>query len=280
MRQVHAGGEYIHELWFFLRMGTPGGVGHHAYKGNPHRLAGWCLCALVALALPVLAEESRERVWVADPYLELHTGPGRAYPIFDIAERGERVEILSRHTDWFKVRTARDKEGWVSRAQMEATLTEAGEKKTFRDVLFDDYLARRIELGFAFGTLNHDPLLSAYAGYRLHENIEVELTIAQSAGDFSTTSLYYISLVSLPFPDSRWAPFFSLGAGRFTNTPKSTLVSAIETRGGLANAAVGLRYYVTRQFFVRAEAKKHVALIDYNRTDDYTELSVGAAFFF
>ena len=261
-------------------MGTRGGAGHHAYEGNPNRLAGWCFCVLVALAVPAFAGEPHEHVLVADPYLELHTGPGRAYPIFDIAERGERVEILKRHTDWFKVRTTRDKEGWVSRAQMEATLTEAGEKKTFRDVLFDDYLARRMEFGFAFGSFNHDPLLSAYTGYRLHQNIEVELTVAQSAGDFSTTSLYYVSLVSQPFPDSRWSPFFALGAGRFTNTPKATLVSAIETRGGLANAAIGLRYYVTRQFFVRVEAKKHVALIDYNRTDDFTELSAGAAFFF
>jgi hypothetical protein len=277
---MRAGREYVDGLRFSVRMGTAEGSRHHACRGNPNRLAAWCFCVLVALALPVFADEPRERVLVADPYLELHTGPGRAYPIFDIAERGERVEILKRHTDWFKVRTARNKEGWVSRAQMEATLTEAGEKKTFRDVLFDDYLARRMEFGFAFGSLNHDPLLSAYAGYRLHENIEVELTIAQSAGDFSTTSLYYVSLVSQPFPDSRWSPFFSLGAGRFTNMPKATLVSATEARGGLANAAIGLRYYVTRQFFVRVEAKKHVALIDYNRTDDYTELSAGAAFFF
>lgn len=217
---------------------------------------------------------------MADPYLELHTGPGRGYPIFDIAERGERVEILRRHTDWFKVRTARGKEGWVSRLQMEATLTEAGEKKTFRDVLFDDYLSRRMEFGFSLGELRHDPLLSAYAGYRLHENFIVEFTIAQSTGDFSTTSLYYVSLVSQPFPDSRWSPFFALGAGRFTNAPKSTLVSAIETKGGLANAGLGLRYYVTRQFFLNVEAKRHVALINYNSTDYYNEFSAGAAFFF
>ena len=235
---------------------------------------------LFAFALPVLADDSNERVLVTDPYLELHTGPGRGYPIFDIAERGERVEILKRHTDWFKVRTARHREGWVSRAQMEATLTEVGEKKTFRDVLFDDYLARRMEFGFSFGTLKHDPLLSAYTGYRVHDNFVVELTIAQSAGDLSTTSIYYVALVSQPFPDSRWSPFFSLGAGRFTNKPKSTLVSAIETKGDIANAAIGLRYYITRQFFLRAEAKKHVALVNYDRTDSYTELSAGAAFFF
>jgi Bacterial SH3 domain len=280
VRPVYGGGEHVRELRFPVRMGTPGREDHHEYKVTPNRLAGWCFCALFAFVLPVLADESIERVLVTDPYLELHTGPGRGYPIFDIAERGERVEILKRHTDWFKVRTARDKEGWVSRAQMEATLTEAGERKTFRDVLFDDYLARRMEFGFSFGTLEHDPLLSAYAGYRVHDNFVIELTIAQSTGDFSTTSLYYLALVSQPFPDSRWSPFFALGAGRFTNKPKSTLVSAIETKGNIANAAVGLRYYVTRQFFLRVEAKKHIALINYDRADHYTELSAGAAFFF
>jgi hypothetical protein len=144
-----------------------GAGGDHTYKVNPDHLAGWCLCALLALvAHAAWADEPNERVRVADPYLELHTGPGRGYPIFDIAARGESVEILRRHTDWFKVRTERRKEGWVSRDQMEATLTEAGEKKTFRDVLFEDYLARRMEFGFSFGELRHDPLLSLPA--RLH----------------------------------------------------------------------------------------------------------------
>jgi len=261
-------------------MGTAAGGRHRACKVSPNGLAGWCFFVLLAFVLPVSANESNERVLVADPYLELHTGPGRGYPIFDIAERGERVEILKRHTDWFKVRTVRGREGWVSRGQMDATLTEAGEKKTFRDVMFDDYLARRLEFGFSFGTFKRDSLLSAHAGYRVHDNFVVEFTIAQSAGDFSSTSLFYGALVSQPFPDSRWSPFFALGAGRFTNTPKSTLVSAIETKGDLANAAVGLRYYITRQFFLRAEAKRHVTLINYDNTSHYTELSVGAAFFF
>jgi len=234
----------------------------------------------VLVAHAARADEQKERVLVADPFLELHTAPGRGYPIFDIAERGERVEILGRHTDWFKVRTERGKEGWVSRAQMEATLTEAGEKKTFRDVLFDDYLSRRLEFGFSLGQLDHDPLLAAYTGYRLHENFLAELTIAQSAGTFSTTSLYYVSIVSQPFPDSRWSPFFSLGAGRFTNKPGATLVNGIETKGGLANAGIGLRYYVTRQFFLRVEAKRHVLLTSSTSADHFNELSAGVAFFF
>jgi len=41
-----------------------------------------------------------------------------------------------------------------------------------------------------------------------------------------------------------------------------------------------LRYYVTRQFFLRFEAKRHIALVNYDSTNHYTELSAGAAFFF
>ena len=32
---------------------------------------------------------------VNDPYIELHTGPGRGYPIFHVTERGERIIILT-----------------------------------------------------------------------------------------------------------------------------------------------------------------------------------------
>lgn len=238
------------------------------------------LCLLLLGTMAARADEETDRVLVADPYLELHTGPGRGYPVFDVAARGEWIEILKRHTDWFKVRTTRNKEGWVTRNQMENTLTDAGSKKTFRDVLLDDYLRRRLEFGFSFGRFENDPILTARAGYRLHENLLAELAISQVVGDFSSTSLIYLALVSQPFPEWRASPFFTIGMGRFKNTPKATLVSAIETDADLANAGLGLRYYITRRFILRADYKQHVALINPNRTDSYKEWSTGISFFF
>jgi hypothetical protein len=238
------------------------------------------LCLLGLGGTVARAAEEFERVLVADPYLELHTGPGRGFPVFSVAERGEWVEILKRHTDWFKIRTARDKEGWVSRLQMEHTLTDAGTRKSFRDVLLDDYLRRRLELGFSFGRFENDPMLTARAGYRLHDNFLVELAFSQVTGKFSSTSLIYGAIVSQPFPEWRVSPFFTLGAGRFKNTPKATLVSAIETKADLANAGLGLRYYITRRFILRGEYRRHVALIGSDRTDSYQEWSMGISFFF
>ena len=69
-----------------------------------------------ASAAPVLAGDHYDHVQVVDPYLELHTGPGRGYPVTQVVERGEWVEILKRRTDWFKIRTSQGKEGWAARA--------------------------------------------------------------------------------------------------------------------------------------------------------------------
>jgi len=278
---MHPGSEHVCQLWLSSVTIDWGVRGNSRLHLTRRRFATqlWLL-VLVVCSLSARAEDSFERVSVVDPYLELRTGPGRGYPITTIAERGELVEILRRRTDWFKIRTARGQEGWVVREQMERTLTEAGVKTSFRDVLVEDYLRRKLEFGFAYGQFDFDPILTARVGYRLHENFLLELTLSQVPGDFSSTTLTYVSIMSQPYPDSDWSPYFSLGYGKFNNKPKATLVSAIETDADLANAGIGVRYYLTRQFVARLEFKQHVALINFNRSDSFSEWSLGISAFF
>ena len=83
-----------------------------------------CVCIILAAAgTGHAAEDPLRQVAVADPYLELHTGPGRGYPVFHVVERGESVSVVLQRTDWYLVRTDRAIEGWVNRDQMELTLT-------------------------------------------------------------------------------------------------------------------------------------------------------------
>ncbi|MBI3899567.1 MAG: SH3 domain-containing protein [Gammaproteobacteria bacterium] len=262
-----------------VKAGITARCGRILRKECRYLFPGLCLWLLSLVAWPAVAGEL-VKVWVAEPYLELHTGPGRGYPVFYIAERGEVVEIIRQHTDWFEVRTARDKEGWVPREQMETTLTEEGTQKTFGDVLLQDFLNRRVEAGFSYGRLESVPILTAHAGFRFHENLLVELAVAEATGQFSTTSLYYVSLTSQPYPDARFSPFFTLGMGRFENQPKATLVDAHDTKADLANVGIGARYYLTRRFVARADLKNHVVLVDHDRTDTYKEWSLGISFFF
>ncbi|MEM8984972.1 MAG: SH3 domain-containing protein, partial [Pseudomonadota bacterium] len=88
---------------------------------------------LLALASSALADEPI-RVTVADAFLELHTGPGRGYPVDYVVERDESVVILMRRTNWFKVRADNGREGWVRERDMELTLDAYGEPVRFRSV--------------------------------------------------------------------------------------------------------------------------------------------------
>ncbi len=239
--------------------------------------------AILALWLAVAAAwagEERAKAEVVEPYLELHTGPGSGYPVAQVVEQGAVIEILKRRTDWFKIRTSEGKEGWAARTEIEKTVTAAGVPTSFRDMLLDDYLSRRFEMGAGGGEFENDPLLLGRFGYRFAEQLTAEFTFGETTGDFSTSRIYYLGLRSEPFADRRYSPFFSIGLGRFENTPRATLVENIVTKGDLANAALGVNVYITRRFLFRADFRRHIVYITENRTDEYDELSAGFSFFF
>ena len=91
----------------------------------------------LALALPLLAAAAAparaadvpthsERLQVAEPYLDMRTGPGRGYPVFFVVEKAQSVTVELRLTDWYRVRAEGGQVGWVPRKQLEATLTASG----------------------------------------------------------------------------------------------------------------------------------------------------------
>jgi len=242
-----------------------------------------CALAAALLALGALAGApacAAERVQVADPYLELRTGPGRGYPIFHVAAREEWVEILLRHTDWFRVRTANGREGWVHRTQLETTLTEAGSRKTFRDVLLDDYLQRRLELGAGYGRFKAEPMLKVWGAYRFADALTFEATVGQVQGVFSGTDLWHFSLNAEPWSDRRLSPFFGIGVGRFKNIPNASLVSALPTNANLAHASLGLRYYLSERFVARLDYAFYTAFVADTRSIEYRAVTAGLSFFF
>lgn len=235
---------------------------------------------LLLISIPMVADAADVQLEIVDPYLELHTGPGRGFPVFHVVDRGERVNLAKRKTDWFLVQTEKGIEGWASRQSLEKTLTSAGLPTTFRDTLLDDFLQRHLEIGYSVGSLDRaDPMLTFRIGYRFSPNLALELDYAQSAGNFSSSTFAYLSLVSQPFPDWRVSPFFSLGLGRYRNTPKQTLIGVVETESNLGNVGIGVNIYASSRFIVRGDYRRHLAYIDVNRINEYNELSLGISFF-
>lgn len=242
-------------------------------------LAGF-VAAWLALVLASPARAETERVQITDPYIELHTGPGRGYPVFFVASRTEWIEIELRHTDWYRVRTEGGKVGWVHREQLTTTLTAAGGQKTFRDIALDDYLRRRVEMGAAWGRFRAEPMLKAWASYKLSDTLAVEGTIGQVQGVFSGTDFWHVNLHVEPWSDRRLSPTFGLGFGRFKNFPNLSLVGALPTDVKLANAMVGLKYHITDRFVARVDYTIYTAFLGDTRSTEYRAYTAGLSFFF
>ena len=243
--------------------------------------------ASAPLAAPVSAPPVRqarsakaERVQIADPYIEMRTGPGRGFPVFFVAARNDWIEIELRHTDWFQVRTDDNKVGWVNRQQLETTITAAGGRKSFRDVLLDDYLSRKVQLGAAWGHFKSEPMLKLWTSYRLSETISVEGTVGQVQGVFSGTDFWHLNIVVEPWSDRRVSPFFGAGLGKFKNFPNLSLIGATTTDAKLGTASVGVRYHLTDRFVISTDYSLYTAFLSDQKSTEYRAWTAGFSFFF
>ncbi len=235
-----------------------------------------------AQAQPAVPSAPRlgEQLTVVAPYVELHTGPGRGYPVFFVVERGTALTLELRRTDWFQVRTAEGRVGWVPRAQLESTLTAAGATRSFRDLLLDDYLGRRLEVGGHWGQFEAEPLLRFSAQYRLADALGIEASFGQVQGRYAGTEFWHLNLNAEPWSDQRLSPSFGIGFGRFRNVPNLSLVDARRTDAPLATATLGLRWHLGTRFVLRTDYSLYSSFVSDERTLEYRSLSAGLAFFF
>lgn len=238
------------------------------------------LLAALVLTAPAYAKRELLRVTVADPYIEMHTGPGRGYPVFHVADRGAEIEVVKRRTDWFQVRTARDVEGWVHAEQLARTLAAGGEAPDIAEPGWDEFTRRRWEMSVSLGDFDGASSISLTGGYRLSPNLSVELLAAHLSGDYSDGWLAGARLVHTPFPEWRVAPFLLLGTGVLHVSPKASLVSTEDRTDQYGQAGAGVRAYLTRRFMLRAEYSGYIAFTSRDENEEVEEWKAGFAFFF
>jgi uncharacterized protein YgiM (DUF1202 family) len=239
------------------------------------------LTVLLLLALPTMAlAREHLQVFVTAPYLDLRSGPGRGYPVVQVAERDESVEVLYRRTDWFKVRTERGVEGWAAQRDMLRTVLADGSPFKFDLGDRTGFASHNFELGMFAGDYGGATIISGYGSYSLNSQLAVELSVGQFLGKFSNGVVGDIGFSHVLMPEWRLSPFFMLGTGLVHITPKATLVLPSERTDQTAYVGGGLRFYLTRRFFVRAEYKSHIVFTKRNANEEVDEWKLGFAFFF
>jgi hypothetical protein len=231
----------------------------------------------------VKKDEVGYRVTIAEPFIEIHTGPAEGYPIFHVIDRGTEVRIVRRKTNWFKIQTEDGKAGWASRDQIRQTLLPSGEQFMAVESEQDDFTNRRWVLGVTGGEFDSTPVVTMFAGYSFTENLAAELHFGQSTGTRSNSKIIKANMVMQPLPDWRYSPYLTLGVGRIEVDPSSTLISQNDDTNIFAQYGIGLQAFVSRSFLVRVEANEYVIFSSTATRDDnevVSEWKFGFAVFF
>ncbi len=232
------------------------------------------------LMAAAFADDAVQVVKVADPFLEMHTGPSAGYPITNIVKREETISILKRRTSWYLIKNTKNFEGWVHRSQLVKTLTLDNEKIEIKDITREDYLDHDWEMSMIGGDFGGLPMMTLSGSYAFTQNLSAELSFAQIIGDFSSRRVLGANLVQQPFPDWKVSPYFSIGTGIISTSVKSTLSQLEDDTDFLANVSLGVKMYLTRRFLLRADLKKHIIFQSRDKNEEITSWQVGFAFFF
>lgn len=238
---------------------------------------------LLATSVPadVMAEGKLPKILIADPFIDLRTGPGRGYPIFHVVERGQEVEVLKRRTDWFEIRTDRNVQGWVAREQMLATLEPTGEPLDLQEPARVNYMSRRWQGGIMAGDFSGASVISAFGGYAFSDNLSIELTFDHILGEFSNGASVTLGLMHVFVPEWRLSPYFTLGTGVINIDPKSTLVKSEDRTDQIGYVGGGLQFYLTRRFMLRSEYRNNIIFTSRDDNEEVDEWKyLGFAFFF
>jgi len=233
-----------------------------------------------AAAKEAAAKEKLLQVFVSEPYLELATGPGRGYPVFHVIEREESVDVLFRRTDWFKVRAESGVEGWARARDMRRTKLADGSPFLFNLGDMSGFTTHNWEIGIGGGDYGGANLIAAYGAYSLTDNMKVELTLSQFLGNSSNGYKAEAGLTHVMFPEWRVSPFLELGTGVVYVEPRATLVLPGDRTDQTAYAGAGIRGYLTRRFFIRADYRWHTVFTSRDDNEELEEWKVLIACFF
>jgi hypothetical protein len=215
---------------------------------------------------------------VTAPYLEMHSGPGRGYPVIYVIGRDEIVTVLFSRTDWYKVRAPHGEEGWARRADLAITQLADGEPAPIPP--YPDFPSHHWELGGGYGVYNRQNLVTAYVDYAITESLDVEGVVQQALGTLDNRVIGTIGLRHTFIPEWKWfSPTAGLGGG-YQHIVDKVPPAPLENNNEMAYVSLGARGFITRRFMWRADWRHYDVFNHLNVYEDLEEWKVGFAVFF
>ncbi len=217
-------------------------------------------------------------VTVVEPYVELHTGPGRGYPVFHVSAAGDEIKVLKQRTTWFLIETTerRPKQGWVHLEEISQTAASIEEDLTTY-ASFPGYERgdRKWQWQTTGGDFGGAASISAAVSYNLTKNIGLQLEGTQILGDFSDGKMINASVLHYPFPDWRISPFFQLGTGMLRTEPAATLVQAEDRTDNTLLVGAGVSIGISQRFDLFMDYRRHTVLTSRDENEEIDQWKIG-----
>ncbi len=215
---------------------------------------------------------------VTAPYLEMHSGPGRGYPVIYVVGRDEIVTVLYSRTDWYKVRAPHGAEGWARREDLVITKLADGGPAPIPP--YPDFASHHWEVGAGYGVYNRENLVTGYVDYSITESIDAEAVLQQALGTLDNRVIATIGLRHTFIPEWKWlSPTAGLGGG-YQHIVDKVPPAPLESSNEMAYVSLGARGFITRRFMWRADWRHYVVFNNLNVYEDLEEWKVAFAVFF
>lgn len=231
----------------------------------------------------VLSEQAiatdKPQLLIEVPFVELRSGPGGGYPVVNVVEKNDTVTVLIKRTHWLKVEDKRGQQGWFHQDAL-LEISQQGQAFALGETDYRDYQKRNWEASVMFGDFNGANYYNLGLGFFFSPVISAELSAAKSQGEVANNDMFELLLQSQPFPDFTVSPYFSIGAGIITTTPHSVLADSFERENTFVSSAVGAKYYLARNFVLRAEYKYGLVLTDRDVNEEIKLWKLGFSMFF
>ncbi len=242
------------------------------------RLLAFVLLLQALFVNLTFASERLLEVVITQPFLEMHSGPGRGYPVTYVVGRDETVTVLYSRTDWYKVRAPRGQEGWARREDLALTELPTGGPAPIPP--YPDFASHRWEFGAGYGVYNRQNLVTAYADYGLTDSLDVEGVIQQALGTIDNRVIASIGLRHTFLPELKWfSPTAGIGTA-YQHIEDKVPPAARESGNQMAYVSLGARGFITRRFMWRADWRHYVVFNNLNVYEDLEEWKFGLAVFF
>ncbi len=195
---------------------------------------------------------------VIDAYADVHSGPGRGYPVFYTIEQGEKIEVLTRRPDWYEIRAENGKVGWTTAAQISRTIQSTGEPADLPSVGYGDYIKNSWVTGlstgqFQGGDFDGYEVFSVTGGYRFLSWLGADAELGRVFGTDASGD-YYAANISIE-PAAHWklSPFLSVGTGRISVGSQPTQVEFTVNDADFDSYGLGASFYLGRNFVIKGE---------------------------